>query len=221
MSKMNPSIQFNDEEFKPSLQEIKDIVGLPDWKIINVYLYGSRVYGTCHRDSDFDFLVVARSLDREREIRSGRYNIHVHTPDKFEDDLMSYRMVNMECIYAPSFARFQECTDFFRVFKINPFVFKKAIFKQSHDAWLKASIKFREMDIDRATKSLFHSLRILAFGIYIFEEDDILDFSLANSYWDEISKIEEFKWNIFKEKFLPQKKGLENILMNAEQKMYN
>jgi hypothetical protein len=74
------------------------------------------------------------------------------------------------------------------------------------------------MDIDRGTKSIFHSLRILMFGIQIIEYNKIVDFSEANAYWKEISQIEEFKWNIFKQKFLPRKKDLENILMEAKRK---
>lgn len=212
------AVQFNLENAKFSLQEVKDITGLPEWKIHNVYLFGSRVYGTFDLDSDFDFIVVANNLERDREIRDGRYNIHIHTPDKFQDDLRTYRMVNLECVYAPFFAKAQEKTDYFKTLTIDTFKFKKSIFKQSHDAWLKSNMKFREMDIDRATKSLFHSLRILLFGIQIVEENEIFDFSEANYYWEEIKNIEEFKWNIFKKRFLPLKKDLENMLMEAKRK---
>lgn len=210
------TVQFNLQPFTFSTQEIKDLVGLPDWKIINIYLYGSRVYGTCHQDSDYDFLVVANSMDREKEIKNGKYNIHIHTPDKFKDDLWAFRMVNMECIFAPSFAKIQEDVEYKNVFNFDQFKLKKSILKQSHDAWMKSKMKFREMDIERATKSLFHSLRILLFGIQIVENNEIIDFSEANNYWEEISGMEEYKWNVFKEKFLPLKKDLEEILIQTK-----
>lgn len=207
------TVQFHLEDVKFSPEEIKEIVDLPEWKILNIYMYGSRVYGTFNHDSDFDFLVVANSLDREREIKRGRYNIHIHTPDKFQDDLWAFRMVNLECIFAPSFARIQESKMYGVV--LDQFKLKRNILKQSHDAWIKSKMKFREMDIERATKSLFHSLRMLLFGVQMVEKNEIYDFSEANRYWEEIGEMEEFKWNVFKEKFLPLKKDLEEMLMNA------
>lgn len=210
------TVQFHLHDVQVSTQEIKDFVGLPEWKILNIYMYGSRVYGTFHRDSDFDFLVIANSLDREREIKRDRYNIHIHTPDKFQDDLWAFRMVNLECVFAPAFARIQEKIEYRQAFGFDPFKLKKSVLKQSHDAWIKSKMKFREMDIERATKSLFHSLRILLFGIQLVEDGEIFDFSEANHYWEDISGMEEYKWNIFKEKFLPLKKDLEEMLMNAK-----
>jgi predicted nucleotidyltransferase len=210
------TVQFHLEDINISLQEVKDLVALPEWKILNVYMYGSRVYGTFHQDSDFDFLVLANSLDREKELKRGRYNIHIHTPDKFQDDLWAFHMVNMECIFAPSFAKLQEKIEYRKAFGFDPFKLKKSILKQSHDSWMKSKMKFREMDLERATKSLFHSLRMLLFGAQLVEEGEIVDFSEANHYWEEISGMEEYKWNVFKEKFLPLKKQLEEMLMDAK-----
>jgi predicted nucleotidyltransferase len=210
------TVQFNLDDFKISPQEIKDITGLPEWKILNIYMYGSRVYGTCHHASDFDFLVVANSLDRDREIRYSRYNIHVHTPDKFQDDLWAYHMVNLECIFAPPFAKLQEKIDYRKAFGFDQYKLKRSILKQSHDSWIKSKMKFNEMDIERGTKSLFHSLRMLLFGIQLVESNEITDFSEANHYWEEVNEVKEFKWTIFKEKFLPLKKNLEQMLMDAK-----
>jgi len=208
--------QFNILDNNFSTQEIKDIVGLPEWKILNIYMYGSRVYGTCHRDSDFDFLVIANSLDREREIRNDRYNIHIYTSDKFQDDLRKFRMVNLECFFAPSFAKIQERVDFSKDFCFDCFKIKKSILKQSHDSWMKSKVKFLEMDLERGNKSLFHSLRILLFGIQLIENGKIVDFSEANYYLEEIENMQEYKWNVFKKKFLPLKKDLERILMESK-----
>lgn len=213
------TVQFHPKDVKFSPTKIKDLVGLPEWKILNIYLYGSRVYGTSHYDSDFDFLVLANSLDRDREIKNGRYNIHIHTPDKFQDDLWVYNMVNLECVFAPEFARVQETIEYRKAFGFDPIKFKRSILKQSHNSWMKSKMKFREMDIERATKSLFHSMRILLFGIQLLDEGEIFDFSEANYYWEEIRSVDEHRWNFFKEKFLPRKKDLEEMLMDMKPKI--
>ena len=195
----------------------KDIVtmsGIPKQKIWNIYLYGSRIYGTYEEGSDYDVLVVASSLDRHREIKEDKYNIHIHTPDKFNDDLWKYRMVNMECIYAPSFAKLQERMDFSK-FTPDKNKLKKYVLTQSHDSWMKGKMKLREGDIVRGTKSIFHSLRMLLFGLQILEHGEIIDFSEANYYWQEVSEGDHCEWEYFKDKFLPRKRDLEKIMREA------
>jgi len=210
------TVQFRLNELSFFKDEIISLSQLPEHKIRAIYLYGSRVYGTDHPGSDYDFMVVACSLDREKEIRDSKYNLHIVTPDKFRDDLWNYRAVNLECIYAPSFAVVQESEKFKEVFKIDKGKLKKAFLSQSHDAWHKGKIKLLEMDIERGLKSIFHSLRILIFGIQMVEHGEIIDFSEANDYWAEIDGCDQFKWNYWKDNFLQRKRDLEKDLLDAE-----
>lgn len=195
-------------------KEIIDISGLSKHKIWNIYLYGSRVYGTYDKCSDYDLLVVANSLDRHKEIKGEKYNIHIHTPDKFQDDLWNYRLVNLECIYAPNFAKLQERKDFNKFIPEKNKV-KKYLLTQSHDSWIKGKIKLRDGDTIRGSKSIFHSLRILLFGLQIVEYGEIIDFSEANYYWEEISEGDHCEWEYFKDKFLPRKRNLEKLMREA------
>ena len=164
-------------------KDIISISGILKHKIWNIYLYGSRIYGTYEDGSDYDVLMVASSLDRHREIKGDKYNIHIHTPDRFQDSIWVYNMVSLECIYAPKFARIQERVDFKGKFIPDKNKLKKYVLTQSHDSWKKGKFKLEEGDIVRGTKSIFHSLRMLLFGLQILEHGEIIDFSEANYYW--------------------------------------
>lgn len=205
------TVQFDLKSLVFTPEEVKSLTGLPEWKIINIYLYGSRVYGTSETDSDYDFIVTANSLNEHREIRNDKYNVHVITPDKFLDELEAYRMVNLECVFAPNFARIQEKVNYLSSFKLDRQKLRRKLLTQSHDSWHKAKMKLNESDIDRGLKSLFHSLRILLFGIQIIEHGEIIDFSEGNYYWQEIIDCGEVEWEPLKTKFLPLKKDLESI----------
>jgi len=194
------------------IEEIKDLTDLPEWKIKNVYIYGSRVYGTNRVDSDFDLLVVANSLDREREIKHPKFNIHINTPDKFRDDLFNYHITNLECIFAPKFARIQEDIVYNDLLNINIKEFRTKIFNQSFTAWNKAKMKFRDKDITRGLKCVWNSIKMLLFGLQIVESGCIYDFSEGNEYWDEIKHSNKYKWDYFNTTYLPLKKDLEKIL---------
>ena len=61
-------------------------------------------------------------------------------------------------------------------------------------------------------------MRILDFGIQILTFGEIYDFPSANGYWTEIKGIDEYKWEYFKNLFLPRKKILEEKLMKIKAK---
>src|ERR1022692_2128612 len=88
--------------------EILKITKFHPLKVKNIYLYGSRVYGTASNQSDYDLIVVANSMIESVEIKHDDLNIHIHTPDKFRRDLFDLDMHNLECIFGPYRARIQE-----------------------------------------------------------------------------------------------------------------
>jgi len=192
------------------ITEISTISDIPLYKIWNSYLYGSRVYGTNRENSDYDIMLIASTMDNKKEIKHEKYNIHVITPDSFMDDLNEYKMVPLECMFAPDFARIQEKRDF--SINIDRMKLKKYILAQSFNSWIKAKYKLNENDTLRGVKSVFHSLRILDFGIQILKKGEITNFSHANKYWNEINDSNEIEWKYFHKKYISQKKKLEYIV---------
>ena len=198
---------------KIDIEEISALSELPMHKIWNAYLYGSRVYGTNRSNSDYDIILIASSLDKDKEIKGEKYNIHITTPDAFADDLFNYKMVPIECFFAPSFARIQEKKFFY--LNIDELKLKKNILIHSNNSWIKAKFKLNENDILRGTKSVFHSLRILKFGLQILKKGEIYDFSAANHFWDEINDSNQFEWKYFHKKYISVKKKLEYLVREA------
>jgi len=90
---------------------IDDIIkasGLHKSRVHNIYVFGSRVYETHSDNSDWDIVVVANNSVEAIEIKSDLYNIHIYTPKKFQEDLDWHMPKNIECIFAPSWAKLQE-----------------------------------------------------------------------------------------------------------------
>jgi hypothetical protein len=56
-------------------------------------------YGTSNSQSDYDVIMIANNSVESTEIRTGLFNIHVYTPDKFKADLDWHRINNLECIF--------------------------------------------------------------------------------------------------------------------------
>lgn len=56
------------------------------------------------------------------------------------------------------------------------------------NSWVKAKKKMAQGDDYIGRKSMWHSLRILMFGIQVAKYGKIVDFSEANEYYDDIVK---------------------------------
>ena len=54
--------------------------GIHKSRIFNIFLFGSRIYGTFNKKSDWDVIMVANNSVESSEIRNGLFNIHVYTP---------------------------------------------------------------------------------------------------------------------------------------------
>lgn len=174
------------------LEEIIKKSGLHPSRIFNVYLFGSRVYQTNNSKSDWDVIIVANNSVESTEIRNGLYNIHIYTPDKFKSDLDWHRPNNLECIFAPHWAKLKETIDYKKDFKLNIPKLRHATSHVSSNSCVKARKKLIDNEYTIGVKSLFHSMRIPLFSEQIVKFGEIKDFTSANWIWD---KIKSKRWN--------------------------
>lgn len=202
------------EDTIPTIEEIIQLSGVHKLKIRNIYVYGSRVYGTNKPDSDYDIVLTAGALLNHEEIKNEKLNIHIHTPDKFRNDLKNYLIYALECFYAPAWARLQE-KDIFADFTIDKNKLKQSILTQSSNTWIGAKYKFTNGDIVRGLKSGFHAIKCLNYGIQIIQKDKIENFGQNNDLMREIMESDFYDWKPFKEKYLSKKIELEEALKNA------
>jgi hypothetical protein len=160
--------------------------------IIKIYNYGSRVYG-CNTDkSDYDYIVVVESYndDLYYSVNTGDKNYTVYSEQMFIKQIKKHHISVLECI-------FQNANDTYRrYFELNLSQLRHSISSVSSNSYGKCKKKIAQGDIYIGKKSLYHSIRILMFGIQIAKFGDIIDYSCANiisetvmgmsSDWDEL-----------------------------------
>ena len=92
--------------------------------------------------------------------------------------------------------------------------------QKANHSFVKAKKKIEvEKDYYVGWKSLFHSLRILVFGIQIAKEGCISDYSAANDYWHEIREANQYDWSYFKSKYQPEHNRLATEFRKLAPKM--
>lgn len=186
----------------PTLDLIIKTSGIHPSRVFNVYLFGSRIYGTSDSQSDWDVIMIANNQVESTEIRRGIFNIHVYTPDKFKKDLEWHRINNLECVWAPDWAKLKEIIKF-DDFKINKNKLRHAISHISSNSWVKCRKKLEvENEYYIGIKSLFHSIRIPMFATQIAEHGKIKDFECANYVWDKLKK-NHWTWGELDREFRP------------------
>ena len=195
------------------LQRISDLSKVKLSKIYNVYSYGSRVYQTASFDSDYDFLVVCETEKENVELRFkegiqignlfNEVNIHLFSIKGFQQLIEEHKINFLESYFLPEAYKLKEEHQF--SFELDLPKLRKEISSKSSNSWVKCKKKLtvEEDAYYIGIKSLFHSLRILKFGMQIAKFGKIIDYTEANPLWEEISLAGKQKknWEYFKDKY--------------------
>jgi hypothetical protein len=168
----------------PTAQDIIAHSGLHPKRVHNIYVFGSRVYKTNSENSDWDIIMVANNSVEAIELKGEKYNIHIYTPDKFREDLEWHRINNLECIFAPTWAKIQENITY--NLDIDLPKLRHATSHISSNSWVKCKKKLEIGEYHTGIKSIFHSLRIPLFATQVATKDVIYDFEMANYIWNKL-----------------------------------
>lgn len=146
-------------------------------KILHKYVYGSHVYKTTTKDSDIDTICIVSDEDlkaiKQKDYKnSDNIDRTFLTKTMFQTMLDNHEIIAMECyfMYKP-----KEFT-----FTLDKNLLRSEISKVSSNSWQKAYKKLTVMsDYDKhlAIKSIYHSIRILSFGIQLCTHGKIVDFT--------------------------------------------
>lgn len=161
------------------------VINLDDENILNVYRFGSRVYGSNTENSDSDYIIVAKEFYDSQDI-----NKHVYTEKQFQELLNNHDIQALECYFAPSWAIPKHTKRF--DFELNKSKLRVSISTIASNSWVKGKKKLivtGDYDVNLAIKSIFHSLRIINFGIQIATEGVIFDYGAMNWLLSDLKKL--------------------------------
>ena len=152
-------------------------------KVINVYVYGSHNYGTNNMFSDLDYIIVyEQDIDESDTLTTKIGNTSLDatliSPNHFQEMLDMHDIRAMECLFIEDDWKYE--TQKFN-FNLDLVKLRHSISAASSNYWIKTKKKLLQGDDKIAYKSLFHSLRILDFGIQLAKYKQISDFKISQS----------------------------------------
>lgn len=176
---------------------------IKDNNILNIYIFGSQVYGTATPESDDDIIMVVKEWFDSKDI-----NIHVYTIESFQLLIDRHDIQALECIFAAKEFILKE-TKIFYQYVINKQALRNSVSTITSNSWVKGKKKLivaGDYDLHLAIKSIFHSLRILDFGIQIATSGAIQNYGSMNYVLEDLKKLsEEYQreelWNKIDDKY--------------------
>jgi hypothetical protein len=161
---------------------------ITDNNVLNIYQFGSRVYESHNKDSDYDYILIAKEYFDPKDI-----NIHVHTIENFQQLLDNHDIQTLECYFLPDkYILKYNYSNF--TFILDKSKLRTSISTISSNSWVKGKKKLivqGDYDVNLAIKSLYHSLRIINFGIQIALHGKIIDYTSYNYILTDLRKLAE------------------------------
>ena len=194
---------------KLTRQQIDDLSGLYDerddngffnYRVLDVYQYGGRVYGTHSETSDHDFIVIyegwdgksipdkndGKQIDNEicnTTLHVVNVTLHLFSYVTWNERLANHKIDALECHFLQPNTDYQLSS---YPFTLDKTLLRKEISSVASNSWVKCKKKLEvENDYYTGIKSLFHSFRIPMFGRQIARDGIISDYHEANSLWFE------------------------------------
>ncbi len=169
--------------------------------IIKIYPYGSRVYGHFTSKSDYDYIAIVESNEElYYSVNYNKSNITVYSEKLFIKKIENHEISILECI-------FQDDTDEYRRhFHLHLPSLRRSISSVASNSFVKCKKKLKEGEYYIGKKSLYHSLRILLYGIQIARDGKITDYKLEHlpfSIFKDIVQNESNDWDYYKKNYQP------------------
>lgn len=169
--------------------------------IRNVYAHGSRVFGTASSTSDHDYIIVEEGeVGKEDTLSNNGVDATVYDCKRFRQRIEDHEVSVLECLSLPTEHILKKELEF--PWQLDRSKLRESLSAKASNSFVKAKKKFEvEKQPYIAKKSLWHSLRILKFGIQIAIHGRITDFAEANSLWKAIADNPSEIWEDYKQEY--------------------
>lgn len=180
----------------------------PDGNFYALYLYGSRVYGTNTEFSDWDYVGVQPGVGFS-ELERGAIDVKLMDLEHFQKLVNDHNVSALECLFLPEEMVLVKPERPWS-FNLDLSMLRRSFSQKSNQSFGKAKKKFVAPydwavdEIKRGKKSLFHSLRILDFGIQIAQFGEIVCYDTCNYMYDEIMENESLIWEDYQNRWQPE-----------------
>eukprot|EP00455_Lapot_gusevi_P043646 TRINITY_DN5336_c0_g1_i9.p1 TRINITY_DN5336_c0_g1~~TRINITY_DN5336_c0_g1_i9.p1 ORF type:complete len:197 (+),score=29.08 TRINITY_DN5336_c0_g1_i9:478-1068(+) len=173
-------------------------------QVLNIYVYGSRLWRTAAADSDWDFLIVTRGAASKSTCHSGSLiDAVVMGEDEYTQHLQQHRFLPLITMYLPSEAVWRQRLKPQDVVgrRVNHDKLRAAVLEESDRDMKFAEKLFRKSNVAKGKKVLSHCVRMVALTRQILQRGTIENWTAANNLTQEIQSNPATDWSVFLESY--------------------
>jgi len=183
---------------------LNNLIDLYHDDLLNVYPYGGQVYNVSNQYSDLDYIAVFNNpihTDHNEFFQENiKYDVSFYDKRSFEHMAQYNEIAAMECLSLSENAILLQKTPF--ELKVNLSRLRESISSKSSHSFVKARKKIRYGEYYIGRKSLWHSFRIIYFGIQLAKDNKIIDFTAANHLYEDIVLSNNNDEQYYKDKYV-------------------
>ena len=142
------------------------------------FVFGSSVYKTTSSQSDIDVVVIEDELHGQSKTH-GKFDFQFVSLESFLKQVKKCDIKSLEGLFTDlkrfDFSVSKEDIDWAQL--------RSSISEKSSHSWVKAKKKLIDQEFYIGKKSLWHSLRIMLFGLQLSRHKAIVDFQEANPHY--------------------------------------
>ncbi len=170
------------------IAKVASILRIDVKNLKNLFVYGSRLYGTNHSESDFDLIVVADVSKEHQNIFTNEFNIQVYSEAKYLSDLANNNFPAIETLSIPEWAVIKR--NLTPSVEISPLRVSQAGIKSAMENLTEAKSSSGKLGQDYMVKKrLFHVFRKLLFTTQLIQFKKIEDFEAANEFRNFVNNL--------------------------------
>eukprot|EP01080_Neovahlkampfia_damariscottae_P004066 gene4066-7355_t len=195
--------KFNDEYL--TFELVIQALNLEPKKIHAIYQFGSRVYQSHTKNSDYDLFIVygTEFIDVVKENEKMKIGGHISDIKTFKNTIINHNAVSISVLWLDEkYVVFENehMARFRKNFMIDLKKLERAYLREEHICLLK-SRRLYKLDKKKSLKNLVHGVRYLLFGIQAAKTGKIYDFTVGNKYYEWMLTLDYETWDEYHKKF--------------------
>lgn len=170
--------------------EVLSELNLEESKVLNIYQFGSRVYGTNNDKSDFDVAIVFDGYfpAKKNTLTYGKFDVNFFSLKEFTELMEQHKMNILENVFAPRANVLLEKVDFRAMFKLDKVKLKDTLKFTVEECITTANRLWDEGVFMKAKKKVFHAIRFTVLATQIARHGTIQNISEANGVFRDLMK---------------------------------
>ena len=177
----------------PDLKQIIRTFELQD--VLNVYIVGSHLWGTCHRHSDWDLVVVVRNASQKPlNVHKALLEAFVVSESDYIELIQTHSMQVLVTLWLPKEFVLEENFDPRAVFHFDKSVLLKSLGHTRERDLRVAEKHFRKADSKQAKKVLTHCIRCFCLATQIRTTGHIQEYGTSRQHRTVVLEDRSDSW---------------------------